>query len=244
LEPAPAPSPRKPATKKKRPGKNSPQPSQDIDIDTSMDLRRSQSASVDVDAPMPDTVDDSTTDALTSIANEPTEEINMQEDEGRAPSVEEGLEIAQTAEEIAEDKVREDGVAINAQFQDGTTSFGFEVIADNTVDENNLLESPSPDPVRPESNPSAEDVLETAPEVIEAPLAPTSNVEPEISSPAAAEPEIPTMYRMREKLQGLITDLHTASLTREEVNELEDMFMDAKGLLYGAGRRGRQSVDM
>jgi hypothetical protein len=44
---------------------------------------------------------------------------------------------------------------------------------------------------------------------------------------------------MKDKLQGLILDLQTAALSREEVNSFEDMFMDAKEQLFAAGRRGR-----
>jgi hypothetical protein len=42
------------------------------------------------------------------------------------------------------------------------------------------------------------------------------------------------------KLQSIIIgDLGTKALSREEVNEWEDLFFDAKQELYAAGRRGR-----
>jgi hypothetical protein len=44
---------------------------------------------------------------------------------------------------------------------------------------------------------------------------------------------------LKDRLKSLIDDLGTVSMTREEVNAFEDMFMDAKEQLYGAGRRGR-----
>ncbi|KUJ09710.1 uncharacterized protein LY89DRAFT_657169 [Mollisia scopiformis] len=53
-----------------------------------------------------------------------------------------------------------------------------------------------------------------------------------------------TMQSMKEKLQGLITDLRSAALNRQEIHELEDMFMDAKRVLYDVELRGRQSADM
>jgi hypothetical protein len=53
------------------------------------------------------------------------------------------------------------------------------------------------------------------------------------------EVEINGVQNMKDKLQGLILDLQTAALSREEVNNFEDMFMDAKEQLFAAGRRGR-----
>jgi hypothetical protein len=53
------------------------------------------------------------------------------------------------------------------------------------------------------------------------------------------EIEINGVQSMEDKLQGLILDLQTAVLSREEVNSFEDMFMDAKEQLFAAGRRGR-----
>ncbi|KAJ5041618.1 uncharacterized protein L3040_005196 [Drepanopeziza brunnea f. sp. 'multigermtubi'] len=52
-----------------------------------------------------------------------------------------------------------------------------------------------------------------------------------------------TVESMAHKLQSLLKDLQTASLSREDVNRLEDLFMDAKGHLYDAARRGRRSAD-
>ncbi|CZR66442.1 uncharacterized protein PAC_16343 [Phialocephala subalpina] len=60
----------------------------------------------------------------------------------------------------------------------------------------------------------------------------------------AEEKPAVTMQSMKDKLQSLITDLRSASLSRREVGELEDMFMDAKRTLYDAESRGRQSADM
>jgi hypothetical protein len=49
----------------------------------------------------------------------------------------------------------------------------------------------------------------------------------------------PTADSLKAKLQSIVSDLGTVALNREEINELEDLFMDAKQQLYGAGRRGR-----
>jgi hypothetical protein len=56
---------------------------------------------------------------------------------------------------------------------------------------------------------------------------------------AEAEGVQATVESMKEKLRSLVGDLSDASLTREEINAFEDLFMDAKEALYGAGRRGR-----
>ncbi|KAF5878054.1 putative telomere length regulator protein [Botrytis fragariae] len=62
----------------------------------------------------------------------------------------------------------------------------------------------------------------------------------EIVEPATAAP---TYQTIKERLLSLVRDLGDAALNREEGNEVEDIFMDAKVQLYGAIRRGRQSAD-
>ncbi|KAF7906693.1 hypothetical protein EAF00_000972 [Botryotinia globosa] len=53
----------------------------------------------------------------------------------------------------------------------------------------------------------------------------------------------PTYQTIKERLLSLVRDLGDAALNREEGNEVEDIFMDAKAQLYGAIRRGRQMAD-
>jgi hypothetical protein len=48
-----------------------------------------------------------------------------------------------------------------------------------------------------------------------------------------------TTKSLVDRLRNIIGDLGQVALTREEVSSFEDMFMDAKEQLYGAGRRGR-----
>lgn len=68
-----------------------------------------------------------------------------------------------------------------------------------------------------------------------------------MTKPSAAAPLVSntpaTVDSMADRLQSLLDDLQTASLSREEANRLEDLFMDAKGHLYGAARRGRLSAE-
>lgn len=61
----------------------------------------------------------------------------------------------------------------------------------------------------------------------------------------ATEPTVaaPTYQSIKERLLGLINDLDMAALSRREVHDIEDVFMDAKSKLYGAGKRGRQLAD-
>ncbi|PBP16153.1 telomere length regulator protein [Diplocarpon rosae] len=67
---------------------------------------------------------------------------------------------------------------------------------------------------------------------------------PETPAQAPEDPVIPetplvTAECLASKLQSLLRDLQRASLSRREVDSLEDLFMDAKEQLYKAGRRGR-----
>ncbi|PBP21177.1 telomere length regulator protein [Diplocarpon rosae] len=70
---------------------------------------------------------------------------------------------------------------------------------------------------------------------------------PETPAQAPEDPVIPetplvTVECMASKLQSLLRDLQRASLSRREVDRLEDLFMDAKEQLYKAGRRGRDVI--
>ena len=109
-----------------------------------------------------------------------------------------------------------------------------ETIADTTIDDSDFLESSSA------MRKSIHDNMDISNMVGQAPT-PSIEALRGASAPVQAESQegAPTMRSMREKLQGLISELGTAALTREEVNVFEDMFMDAKEKLYGAARRGR-----
>ncbi|RAL63296.1 hypothetical protein DID88_004372 [Monilinia fructigena] len=68
----------------------------------------------------------------------------------------------------------------------------------------------------------------------------TSDQQGEVEEPAEAAP---TSQSIKEKLLSLIKDLKTAALSRREVDEIEDVFMDAKSKLYEAGKRGKRLAD-
>jgi hypothetical protein len=48
-----------------------------------------------------------------------------------------------------------------------------------------------------------------------------------------------TFQSLKARMQSVIAGLGLAAFSRAQVNEMEDIFMDAKENLYGAGRRGR-----
>jgi hypothetical protein len=48
-----------------------------------------------------------------------------------------------------------------------------------------------------------------------------------------------TFQALKARMQSVIAGLGLAAFSRAQVNEMEDIFMDAKENLYGAGRRGR-----
>lgn len=56
---------------------------------------------------------------------------------------------------------------------------------------------------------------------------------------SAIEPEKSPMQKIMDALRGGLSELRTAALSRDEVNQVEDIFMDIKRELYGAEFRGR-----
>ncbi|RDL40873.1 uncharacterized protein BP5553_00852 [Venustampulla echinocandica] len=57
------------------------------------------------------------------------------------------------------------------------------------------------------------------------------------------QPFIPMFQSVKEKVQSLVRDLGLAVFSRDQVNEIEDIFMDAKAQLYAAAMRGRLGGD-
>ncbi|ESZ89893.1 hypothetical protein SBOR_9718 [Sclerotinia borealis F-4128] len=68
---------------------------------------------------------------------------------------------------------------------------------------------------------------------------PTNDQEEIAESLSAA----PTYQNIKERLLSLVKDLKITALSRDEVNEMEDVFVDAKSELYNAAKRGRQLAD-
>jgi hypothetical protein len=111
-----------------------------------------------------------------------------------------------------------------------------EVVAETTIEGSSSFDNLN-QVVKPEREIEQEIVVTDIPNVNM--ITPEEEVQSEPEKVASVVPEIPTAQSLKERLQSLIGDLGTASLSREEVIVFEDMFMDAKEQLYGAGRRGR-----
>jgi hypothetical protein len=76
--------------------------------------------------------------------------------------------------------------------------------------------------------------------LLQSQLAEEMEMEEREDETVAAEMEAsdpPTYQSMRAKLSGLIDDLGKASLTRSEISDMEDLFMEAKIKLFGTMRR-------
>jgi hypothetical protein len=185
--------------------------------------------------------------------------LGTYEDASMAAATEEGFTMAQIADESIDQGPAMAEEAFNiAQITDGPmdeitdTSVVIEVCPTspnierdkNTALNKGIFQDESSH--APESIESTNDSL---PEIIPATSSdfvnsPSGEPEAHTSADAVfeAESETPTVQSMKEKLRSLIADMRGAALSREELNDFEDLFIDAKEQLYGAGRRGRERV--
>ncbi|EPE30324.1 hypothetical protein GLAREA_13047 [Glarea lozoyensis ATCC 20868] len=151
-----------------------------------------------------------TTSVLNSTVSTAPESPGMQPDVSMAPRSPE----PQAMEDVA---VNEDN-AINEP-----------IIADNAL-------------VASENIMSVNEVPSTASnEAAEASSAPTSQQALDNEPPIATNPEesMSAFQSIKARMQSVISGLGLASFSTAQVSDIEDMFMDAKHLLYGAGKRGR-----
>ena len=178
-------------------------------------------------------------EAMIEQAREDEEAIAMVEQEQ--------LEIPQTADDIptVEENPTTDPNA------DALTTSSLEIVAETTFDETSWAGISDLDPAKSENTPAA--LAEDSPAAEEiGPITPSSPTEAPVlqsdvgidaasekESGLPVEEEVPTAQSIKSKLQSVISDFASAVLSREDVNAFEDMFMDAKEMLYGAGRRGR-----
>lgn len=221
------------------------QPSQEFD--TSIDLGRSQSlvsiASMEEEeAKSPPQDMDIVENAEVLSALPKNEVVVVSEDVGVR---EEGLEGAKQVPERSRDTS-----VVNSPVR---VTMSFDVIGETTVEGSSFLDASPFGSGNSASN--AEPNVETSREVIAAStnvavtrpdVAPNEEASMQIieetrimSQPPA--PTTRTIQSVKEQLQTLMSTLGTAALTRGEVNEIEDLLMDTKELLYGAARRGRNS---
>lgn len=142
---------------------------------------------------------------------------------------------------VIEEAVEEESIGNTAPIDESFISSDVEVVAETTIEGSSSLDNTS-SAIKPEGEPEQEVGIIDVPDINvvtseEGPQSvPTTNdalVRTEVVL------EVPVAQSLKNRLQSLIEDLETAALSREEVNAFEDMFMDAKEQLYGAGRRGR-----
>ena len=152
-----------------------------------------------------------------------------------------GFKVALT-EAIQKEEPEEDGALetpireMRAASSEEPKNIAAQVLVDATIDESDFLESSA----AAQHDNSMREQMDISSMVEQEPILSVESLRG-ASAPVQASlvESAPTMRSMREKFQGLISELATAVLTREEVNVFEDMFMDAKEKLYGAARRGR-----
>jgi hypothetical protein len=125
-------------------------------------------------------------------------------------------------------------------------------IGQTAMEESSILEAVSLPGIKPAKDKATENIVldqtislaiescGSGHEIIPSHETPTSeqSQQPDDAAQAEHEPAI-TVRNMRSKLQSLIGDLKTVMLSRQDVYELEDLFMDAKRQLFEAERRGR-----
>lgn len=127
------------------------------------------------------------------------------------------------------------------------------VVAETTCEESSFLEQPSAAASKSAGNTGTETLVAAfahpamMPEQEASLLLSSSSrdLESEVDTTSpevteVTEGPLSTERSVAEKLQSIISDLNTASLSREEVHRLEDLFMDAKRKLYDAESRGRR----
>ncbi len=118
-----------------------------------------------------------------------------------------------------------------------------EIVEETTFDETICLGRSSSDPTEPELDSAENPVPTTSINLVEANPRVLIPEVPEDELADEGEPGVTKVQLIRNRLQDLIEDLHSTTLSRDEANELEDMFMDAKRQLYEAVLRGRQMAD-
>ena len=192
-----------------------------------------------------------TTEVATSSANEPiifkaNEVIEMERLEAAqimkevlVPNNEESKVVEGHGAEGKPDEVVEK-TRSTATYVDANTS-DIEMVADTIIGESSSLENPSSAPSKPEIEAREEIVMSTSKISMMSSESVDKVLPTQVDASMQTEVvmEAPSVQVLKDKLHSIIDDLGTVALSRGEMNELEDMFMDAKQLLYGAGQRGR-----
>ncbi|KAG4444136.1 hypothetical protein IFR05_000365 [Cadophora sp. M221] len=249
-----SPTKRSPAKKRPRgrPSKASQVSQEPSDVESSQDIR-SPSVSVDLDAHRLEMEIGGTTMSFASNSEEGEQAAPAQEPEIKqnyeGSFVERGaaeVEIERSMAKDIEEDIEEDVDMEDVVGTDEATSPNIDFVEETTIDETSLFDKSSP--VESENNIDEEVASRHSPELpftetpaSEAGAEPVDPAEPE--APIVVEPQRVTMQSMKDKLQSLLGDLEISALSRQEVHEFEDIFMDVKRKLYDAEKRGRDSVD-
>ena len=176
-----------------------------------------------------------------------------------AMAVEDGVEIPQTEEGLVSTTKEVEGVehqgekethedienTSSASVNDGRNASDVEMVADTILGDSsslNLSSSAAGEVAGEVDGEAQQEAVISASKIV------TMSVERmEQALPAQADAfmqtetavEAPSVQGLKDRLQSIIGDLGGMALSRDEMNKLEDMFMDAKQQLYGAGQRGR-----
>lgn len=211
------------------------------DIEASQDLESTSGlTSIDLDAPVQNADVSGTNYSFASSENEQLENesaILETAVEGFFGAEAKVLEINPVVEEPAV----EESFVNNTRSGEVLPTSDVEFLGETRIEGSNSFDNLN-HVVKPEQEIEQEIVVTDVPDVNMITPEDVAQSEPEkVDALAQSEvvPDIPAAQSLKERLQSLIGDLGTASLSREEVNIFEDMFMDAKEQLYGAGRRGR-----
>lgn len=252
-----SPQKRSPARKKARrtPAATSQVSYQDSDAESSQGFG-SHSMSMDLDAPRQQMEIDGTTMSFASNAEADEEEAAPAKEPETEQSffAEHGGAEVEIERSIARDTRQED-VEMDAASTDEATNPSFDIVEETIINETSFSEKSSP-AVEPISSISEEAMSQRPEGTTTASFA--SVAEPVVGPVAEpVQPELPVVVQvqvqveeqpvtaesMADKLQGLLKDLQTAALSRQEVNRLEDLFFEAKRHMYAAEERGRASAE-
>ena len=166
-------------------------------------------------------------------------EVSRTEEEVLAPNNDELKVMGSQSGEERHDEEMEKSSEAPVNNEDNISDV--EMVADTVIGESSSLENSSSAHNKPETEAQEEVVMSTS-KIITMSSEPVGQVMPaqaEASVQTEVVVEAPSAQGLKDKLQSILGDLRSVALSRQEMNELEDLFVDAKEQLYGAGRRGR-----
>lgn len=235
-------SPKKaPTPKKRKPGRHKRGSGVQTQLQTRAEPEVAQSfSSADLDASMQDLQEmNPATDAVTSSMSELVEEKRVEMtrtgDEATSPDDELSVPLDPNSEE----KQAENTCCAASE---GQNTPDVDMVAETIINGSSSLEESRSAP-SPRKTQTREDVVMNTSKVTtisSQPVALSLPVQADVYTQTEGVVEATIAQGVTDKLRSLIGDLRTAALSKEDIDKLEDMFMEAKQQLYGAGRRGMQ----